>query len=417
MIVLLALLSAFVALWIAYLLTLLLAAARPLRRGPQPALMAPAPRITVVVPAHDEEIVLGATLDSLAHQHYPADRFETVVVADNCSDATAAIARARGARVLERTNPHLRGKGYALDWAFERLLAAPDAADAFVIVDADTFVDPAFLRVMAGRLAAEGDAWGRCALQGRYGVLNGSAGWRAALMNAAFDLHNHVKPLGLDRLGLSVGLKGNGMAFTRALLEQARWQGSSVTEDIDYGLDLLCEHGIRVGYVPEARVVAQMPVTAAQAAPQRARWEEGRTRLLRARGLPLLIAGLRQRDGRLCAAALDLAAPPLAELAGLLLIWGASIPLVQAAGWLPGVGGWWYGAWLVGALGMAAWVLGGLRVAGAPRGAYLALVAAPAYAAWKFALVATRLPGGKTGTSAPEWVRTARIPITGGIES
>ena len=413
--VLSALLGGIVTLCIAYLLTLLLAADRALKRRQDAAGGIPPvlPRITVVIPAHDEETVLEATLESLAGQDYPVDRFEVVVVADNCSDATAAIARARGARVFERREPRLRGKGYALDWAFQRLLAAPDPTEAFVIVDADTFVDHGFLRTMTGRLATGQDVRGRCALQGRYGVLNRGEGWRAALMDGAFELHNHVKLLGSERLGLSVGLKGNGMAFTRAVLEQARWRGSSVTEDIDYGLDLLCDHGVRVGYVPEARVLAQMPVTAAQAASQRARWEEGRSRLLRARCLALLSAGLRRRDGRLCAAVADLAAPPLAELAGLLLLWGALIALGHAAGWLAG---WWYGAWSGGALGLAAYVLGGLRVAGAPRAAYLALLRGPAYAAWKFALYASRLLRGRAEATAPEWVRTARRPIAGKIE-
>src|SRR5262249_20688253 len=156
-----------------------------------------------------------------------------------------------------------------LDWAFAQLMkqdaGTPHEAAAFVIVDADTVVDPKFLRVMANRI------WGgvpagkrharRAALQGRYGVLNSNDSWRASLMTAAFDLFNHVKPLGRDRLGLSVGLKGNGMAFTRTVLKASQWQGRSITEDIDFGLDLLLNHDIVVGYVPEAVVMAQMPVT------------------------------------------------------------------------------------------------------------------------------------------------------------
>ena len=221
--------------------------------------------------------MLAHTLESLAAQDFPAERREVVVIADNCSDATAALARAHGAVVMERVNQDERGKGYALQWALEQLLARPRPADAFVIVDADTCAAPDFLEKMAARLAAQTDARGFCALQGRYGVLNAGDGWRAALMAAAFDLFNHVKPLGRDRLGLGVGLKGNGMAFTRALLQAAPWRGDSVTEDIDYALDLVRRHGVRVGYAPEAVVRAQMPTTAGQAATQRARWRAGAT--------------------------------------------------------------------------------------------------------------------------------------------
>lgn len=419
-------------LWVAYLLALLLAADQaikrenkarvardPNRRG---TVAAPNLRIAIVVPAHDEALVLGATLDSLAAQEYPMDRFEIVVVADNCSDETAAIARGRGARVLERTDAAQRGKGWALAWAFARLLADPHPADAFVIVDADTFVAPNFLRIMARRLQARQDAQGRCALQGRYGVLNRREGWRAALMDSAFDLHNHVKPLGFDRLGLSVGLKGNGMIFSRALLEQARWHGDSVTEDVDYGLDLLQHHGVRVGYVPQACVLAQMPVTADQATSQRARWEQGRYRLLRQRGVPLFWTGLRRRESHLCVAAADLCAPPLAELAALLLLWGVAIALGHAAGWLREPA-WWYGTWAVTLLGFVVYVVGGLRVAGAPREAYFALLKAPVYGAWKFALYGAqimararrRFTANGATDSTPEWVRTARRPLTASV--
>jgi GT2 family glycosyltransferase len=357
-------------------------------------------------------MVLAATLRSLKTQDYPGERFEVVVVADNCTDATAQIARDHGAVVLERVNARERGKGYALDWALAQLLAQPAPAEAFVIVDADTWVEPGFLTIMASRLYPESSERGCRALQGRYGVLNRQEGWRAALMAAAFDLYNHVKPLGRDRLGLSVGLKGNGMAFTRAVLERARWRGHSVTEDIDYGLDLLRHHGIRVRYVPEARVLAQMPTTGAGVATQRDRWEAGRYRLLRERALPLLLEGLRGRDLRLCDAALDLLLPPLAELTALLCLWAAMIALGQVTHLLSDSPGWW-GPWAVSALGLLLYLFGGLKVADAPRQAYRALLQAPCYVLWKFALYAGRVVGrpSRTPAAASEWVRTARVPI------
>lgn len=404
---------------VGYLLTLLVAGATSRPRASASVSSGDLPRFTVLVPAHDEELVIGATLASLRALDYPADRVEVCVIADNCTDATATIARGAGATVLERKDDRERGKGYALAFAMRDRLAQPNPADAFVIVDADTWVAPNFLRLMAGELAVrqEKDPMGRCALQGRYGVLNADEGWRAALMAGAFDLFNHVKPLGREAMGLSVGLKGNGMAFTRSLLEVAPFSGSSITEDIDYGLDLLLHQSVRVGYVPTALVRAQMPVTAAQAGSQRARWENGRYRLMRERIPGLLGAGLRRADRRLLDAAVDLLLPPLAEMAGLLVLWTAVVALSAATHHLvaPGVG---TAMVALTVAGFFAYVLGGFRVSGASPAAYAALWKAPGYAVWKFALLAAKpfmkrrkRAGGATAAAADEWVRTGRVAI------
>ncbi|MCW3100923.1 MAG: hypothetical protein JWL77_6541 [Chthonomonadaceae bacterium] len=406
---------------IAYLLVLLGAAALAQRdarraaresRTPEAETSAHHLRIAVVVPAHNEELVLAATLSSLQSQDYPGHLLEIVVVADNCKDTTAQIARAHGVTVLERFNKEERGKGYALDWAISQLLARSQAPDAVIIVDADTWVAPDFVGIMAARLSADSDANGCCALQGRYGVLNKADGWRSALMAGAFDLVNHIRPMGYDRLGLSLSLKGNGMAFTRQVLTRARWQGHSITEDMDYGLDLIRFHGIRVHYVPEALVLAQMPVTAEQATSQRKRWEGGRYLLLRERALPLLKEGLRKRNVQLFDAAIALFIPPLAELAALLLLWGALIALGVARHLLLGANGF-AALFALATLGFLTYVLGGFRVAGAPREVYSSLLKAPFYIVWKLALYAVGLfkRRSRASESQPEWVRTDRIAV------
>ncbi len=387
-------------------LLLLLAAALGRRRALPPVSASAPPRLAVIVPAHDEEMVLAATLSSLQVQEYPRDAFEVIVVADNCTDRTADIARERGATVLERVDALERGKGYALNHAVTHLLARPAPPDGFVIVDADTWVALDFLACMSRRLASDGDARGLSAWQGRYGVLNAGDGWRAALMSAAFDLVNHVKPLGRAGLGLSAGLKGNGMAFTRAVAAQVPWAGGSLTEDLDYGLELARRFGLRVGYAPEARVLAQMPADGAQAASQRSRWERGRARAVRERALPLLKEGLRRRSPLLLDAAWDLLVPPLAELAALLVLALLSVTLGIVLHVLPHPARWAAAAAATGG-GLAAYVLGGLYVSGAPRATYTALARAPFYALWKFVLLARKLRRGESR----EWVRTARAPI------
>ncbi len=383
------------------LLVLLLAAAHSRRRAP--AASAPL-LLAVIVPAHDEALVLAGTLASLKSQSYPAECLELVVVADNCADSTAAIARAHGATVLERTNAQECGKGYALNYAISHLLALPLVPDAFVIIDADTQAAPDFLSSMSAHIARNTDPRGYGAWQGRYGVLNARDGWRAALMTAAFDLVNHVKPLGRDTLGLSAGLKGNGMAFTRALAEALPWPGGSLTEDLDYGLELARRFNLRVQYVPEARVEAQMPATAGQAASQRSRWEKGRFGLVRACALPLLAEAVRRRSRLLLDAAWDLLTPPLAELAALLLLFAGLTAFGASAHLLPHPK-LWLSAAASGLLGLCVYVLCGLRVAGAGAEAYAALARAPFYAFWKFVLLFTR----KSGS---DWVRTERAPLS-----
>jgi 1,2-diacylglycerol 3-beta-glucosyltransferase len=366
----------------------------------------------VVVPAHNEELVLASALESLRAQTYPAHLLEVVVVADNCTDTTAEIAREYDVTVWERSDSEQRGKGYALAWTIEVLLARSDPPDAVVIIDADTWVAPDFVALMADRLTALQEGEGCCALQGRYGVLNGTEGWRSALMSGAFELVNHIRPLGADRLGLNVSLKGNGMAFTREVLERARWQGHSITEDLDYSLDLLRNHRLRVRYVPEARVLAQMPVTSEQAASQRVRWEGGRYRLLRERALPLLLEGVRKRSLPLLDAGFALLLPPLAELAALLLLWSGLIAFGSRKSLLFEPGEF---ALLcaLSLLGFVAYVCGGVRVAGVPPAVYAALFKAPFYIVWKLVLYASRFLHHRSDAagSRSEWVRTARTPI------
>jgi len=204
------------------------------------------------------------------------------------------------------------------------------------------------------------------------------------------------------------------MAFSRAVCQKARWHGDSLTEDLDFGLDLARLFTLRVGYVSDARVWAQMPTEANQAASQRARWERGRTKLRRERALPLLWEGLTRRNLMLFDAGWDLIQPPLAELGALLALWGMAVGLGAGLHLLPRPV-----LWLVAVAlsfgGLLVYILGGLRLSGAPRAAYAALGRAPFYAIWKFCLLAARLGRKKpaqTGPVTDEWIRTARAPLS-----
>lgn len=394
---------------VAYLNTLLFAATRTKREPVTATFDSAAPVVTVVVPAHNEQAVLLSTLISLTTQEYPANRFRVLVIADNCSDTTAQIGRECGAGVWERVNLEERGKGYALAWAFERLKAENDPSDFYIVVDADTEAAPNFLRQLVACAVSIGD---RAAVQARYGVLNTGDGWRAALMTGAFELVNHIKPLGRERLGLSAGLKGNGMIFGRETMHVARWRGDSITEDLDFGLDLLEEHGIRVAYAPEAIVRAQMPVGEQESRSQRDRWERGRREIVARRSGGLLWRGITGCDFRKTDAALDMLIPPLAELFALIAFWTLACGVNIALGF---VSAWWLLAVAAVWLGYGVYVVGGLRMADASGAAVGALAKAPAYMVWKFVLFAAGMM--RRGKNGKEWVRTARIPTAPGDET
>ncbi len=205
--------------------------------------------------------------------------------------------------MLERQSDTEKGKGYALQYAFGQV-----QADAVVVVDADTKVSPNLLQAFAGRIEA-----GAQACQAYYGVDNVSASWRTTLMAVAFSMFHRVRGRGRERLGLSCGLKGNGMCFTKALLAEVPHDAFSVVEDLEFGIRL-GKSGRRVWYVDEAQVKGEMVSSEKASRSQRVRWESGRKAMVRAHVGPLLREALSKRSGVLFDLAVDLLIPPLSYL-------------------------------------------------------------------------------------------------------
>lgn len=372
----------------AYLLVLLAAAAAGRRRAIPPDPAGEELTFVVLVPAHDEEPVIAATLDSLTALDYPPERVDVVVVADNCTDATAAVARNAGATVLEREDPTRRGKGHALAWAFDRILEQRPDVEAVCVVDADCAVSPNLLRAVDRRLRN-----GAVAVQVDNVVANPEAGHAAALRFAAFTLLSTVRCLGKTSLGLSAGLLGTGMGFRRELLERVPWESFSVTEDAEQHLRLVAA-GERVVFAPEARVESSMPTSLRQTRQQQERWEGGRAMLVREWLPRLLREGIARRDAVRVHAALEPLVPPQSLLFAANALLAVAAVVVRPVRALA----------LVNLVGQVAFVLGGLRVAAAPPAAYRALAAAPALVAMKLSLFARMLLRG-----GPEkWVRTER---------
>jgi cellulose synthase/poly-beta-1,6-N-acetylglucosamine synthase-like glycosyltransferase len=346
----------------------------------------------LLLPAHNEEQVLNSLLESLAALDYPKECYTVYVVADNCTDGTAALARASGwVRVYERSDQTRRGKGYALNWIVQRLEDEQRAHDAYVVLDADSVVDPALLQAFARELAQGAEA-----AQAYNGVLNISDSPSSALRWIALALVNHVRPLGRNGLGSSSTLTGNGMCLRRSLLQRHPWQAFTIGEDYQYYLTVM-EQGVRVRYVPEAIVRSEMPVTFDQMKTQDVRWESAGSQPTWRIALSLARAGLRARDLARLEAVAELLTPPLSVLvAGCALTLLASILLWTLPGVLGSLG-------LI--LGLLVYIVSPLYLLRPPRAVYLALLHAPVFILWKLWVVVA-LRRSKKHTS--EWVRTSR---------
>jgi 1,2-diacylglycerol 3-beta-glucosyltransferase len=352
---------------------------------------APAERMTfdVLVPAHNEQEEIGGTVESLLGIDYPRSHFRVVVVADNCTDATAPRAAAAGAQVLVRNDPDQRGKGYALAFAFDHSLTE-GFADAVVVVDADTVVSANLLSAFAARFAA-----GAQVLQAEYGVRNPMSSWRTRLMTIALAAFHGVRSLARDRLGLSCGLRGNGMAFSSAILRQVPPSAFSIVEDLEYGLQL-GRAGVRVQYAGEAKVFGQMVVSERASRSQRQRWESGRRTIVRQQGMPLLKEALRHRNVVLFDLLVDLVVPPVGELVAFIAAGAALCVIVGHAGLAPWI-------WGLSFAGVALYVLRGWMLSGIGLHGFLDLLWAPVYVAWKLTLWLRH-----KGQRPIEWIRTTR---------
>ncbi len=371
-----------------YLLALLAAGARPLRRPPEA--VADPPSVAVLVPAHDEAAGVAATVRALVRQAYPADRLAVIVIADNCTDDTAAVAARAGAITWVRDDPSRRGKGPALSWALERLRRERPDTEAVIIVDADCIASSNLCAAIAGELADPSVQ----AVQARYEVSNAEESPTAALRAAGFTLKHLVRARGRARLGLSCGLFGSGMGFRLRLFDDVQWP-ASVTEDAALHL-MLVERGIGVRFAERASVRSPMPTTASAAVEQQMRWETGNAELTGAHGVRLAARGVAAGDRQLLGAAADLLVPSQSLLAAGSVTTGAASALLgrrrtaaMAAATLAG---------------QAVYVLGGLAAAGAPAASLGALAHAPRFMAGRLKVLGRVA----TGRRAQTWVRTTR---------
>ena len=284
------------------------------------------PRTVVLIPAHDEQLVIEHTLQAIISTLSAADR--VLVVADNCTDRTAELARRAGAEVVERNDPRRRGKGYALQRGFRQM--ADDSPDVVVVIDADCLPEPGAIDLLAHRAWRE-----RRPVQARNltdrRLANGPIEAVSIFGNRVTNL---IRPLGLIRLGAPCRMTGTGMAIPWPLVKEADPAGGNLVEDMQLGIDLALRGHLPL-FCPEAGVSSAMPESDRAFASQRTRWEHGHLHTALRQVPRLLWAALRRRSWPLMAMAVDLSIPPLTLLVA---IWSA-LALLSCLAWRLGASG------------------------------------------------------------------------------
>lgn len=257
----------------------------------QPALH----RYAVLISARNEAAVIGHLLESLRRQDYPAEKLSLFVVADNCTDNTADVARMGGATVYERFNSQLVGKGYALNYLLEHIHADyGDVFDGYFVFDADNLLEPNYVTEMNKSFSDGSRILTSYRNAKNFGDNWISAGYALWFLREAQFL-NHARSL----LGTSCAVSGTGFLFHRDVLRRCGgWQFFLLTEDIEFTVDNILA-GERIGYCPRAVLYDEQPVTFRQSWRQRMRWARGYLQVFRKYGLRLL-GGLFRKNGFAC---------------------------------------------------------------------------------------------------------------------
>lgn len=226
-------------------------------------------KFMAIIPAHNEEMVVGNLVESLQAQNYPKDKYDIYVIADNCTDDTAKVAKEAGAIVLKRFDEFRKTKGFALNWFLKQKIEENADYDAFCVFDADNIVDKDFLKNMNKKLCQ-----GEEVVQGYRDIKNPNDSWISAGYAIFYWMMHRFYHLARYNLGLSALLNGTGFMVKFDLVKPNGWQTITLTEDIEFSLMNVIE-GRRVGWSTDAIVYDEQPITFMQSWSQRSRWSVG----------------------------------------------------------------------------------------------------------------------------------------------
>lgn len=350
-------------------------------------------RFLILIPAHNEEVGIASTLESLRNLNYPSSHCRILVVADRCTDGTAAVAKRWGAECFERVDGR-PGKGAALAWGIQQARSARIAFEAVVIVDADTLADRDLLLAFNAELQA-----GRQVQQGYNYISNPWASPFTRIIAVTGVLRNGRYYAGKTALGLQGMLTGTGMCLSAGVLERRGWTAFSVGEDWEFSVELLLG-GDKIYFNPMAKTFAKESQSFKQASHQRLRWASGRYAVMGSKVWSLITQGISARSFSLFDSAVTLVAPNYSSQASLALLCLVG-SFVNAGDPVWGFSFYW-AAGLVAAI--AGYFLLGVFSTESPGKALAGLALVPVFLPWR--LVIELL--GMLGYGRRSWGRIAR---------
>lgn len=251
---------------------------------------APEKTFAILVAAHNEEQVVGALMENLKQLDYPKELYDVFVICDNCTDKTADIVRAHGMNACERTNPNLRGKGYAIEWMLKELWAMPRQYDAIVMFDADNLAHTNFLREMNNDLCT-----GARVIQGYIDTKNPEDSWITAAYGVSYWYINRLWQLSRHNLNMANFLGGTGMCFETNLLKEMGWGATSLVEDLEFTMRCT-QRNVYPRFNYDAKVYDEKPLTFKASSRQRLRWMQGHFTVARRYFFPLLWQSIKDRS-------------------------------------------------------------------------------------------------------------------------
>lgn len=263
------------------------------------------PSVVILIPAHNESNGILPTLTSINDQLVANTK--VLVVADNCNDDTAMVARSLGVEVIERFNDTKRGKGYALDFGIQHL--SKNAPDIVLILDADCLLGKDAISILVNDAACQNRP-----IQGLYLMHSQpEASLKIKIAEFAWLVKNWVRPRGFHRLGLPCQLMGSGMAFPWNVIKQVDLASGHIVEDMKLGVDLTRLNFAPI-FCPEAMISSQFPTSEEGIHTQRTRWEHGHIGMIVKEGPLLILQSFKHANLKMLALALDMCVPPLALL-------------------------------------------------------------------------------------------------------
>ncbi len=226
-------------------------------------------KFMAIIPAHNEEAVVANLIESLKNQTYDSKLYDIYVIADNCTDRTAKVAKDAGAIVFERFDPEHKTKGYALQWFLKQKIEENADYDAFFVFDADNIVDKNFIKSMNQKLCQGEDV-----VQGYRDIKNPTDNWITAGYALFYWTMHRLYHLARYNIGLSTLLNGTGFMVRFDLIKPNGWQTETLTEDIEFSLKTIIQ-GKKVGWATDAIVYDEQPTSFKQSWSQRSRWTVG----------------------------------------------------------------------------------------------------------------------------------------------